>query len=258
MTGLGGAAANGQHAVKEDDEEEAWRRRLREEYSDGEGGGGGGDDWGGNGAFGGPAVEDDDAWANRLWKEMQQRRRAAAAASAASFTANLREETARKAAEAEARSRRILQAGPSEPPLDLVAARAAYDMQWEQLEAAALSASSLAAAAAAARAPLQYWDIPWPLEGLHGTGGSAGKRPPPAHAPPPPRVDALRDFFLVGASGPADIKKRLRVELLRWHPDKFGARFGARLEAAGHAHHASALARVTELAKVLTQVLSAG
>lgn len=108
------------------------------------------------------------------------------------------------------------QAGPSEPPLDLVAARAAYDMQWEQLEAAALSASSLAAAAAAARAPLQYWDIPWPLEGLHGTGGSAGKRPPPAHAPPPPRVDALRDFFLVGASGPADIKKRLRVELLRW------------------------------------------
>lgn len=51
MTGLGGAAANGQHAVKEDDEEEAWRRRLREEYSDGEGGGGGGDDWGGNGAL---------------------------------------------------------------------------------------------------------------------------------------------------------------------------------------------------------------
>ncbi|KAG2455077.1 hypothetical protein HYH02_000899 [Chlamydomonas schloesseri] len=284
--GGGGAdragATNGRHGANVhppdelEDDEAAWRRRLREECSDGEGGGGGDDDWGGGDPFGGPQVEDDDAWANRLWKEMQQRRRAAAAASAASFTANLREEAQRKAEAAAERSRHILQeeqakdaewrrrtvlaieAGPTEPPLDLVAARAAYDMRWEQLDAASVSSSS-----SAPRAPLRYWDIPWPLENPHnstGAGGDGGssKRPPPAHTPPPPRVDALRDFFLVGAAGPADIKKRLRAELLRWHPDKFGARFGARLEAAGHAHRTCALTRVTELAKVLTQVLSAG
>ncbi|KAG2440316.1 hypothetical protein HXX76_004423 [Chlamydomonas incerta] len=267
-TGPTGVRANAHQPDGQEDDEAVWRRRLREEYSDGEGGGGD-SDWGGGDAFGGPAVEDDDAWANRLWKEMQQRRRAAAAASTASFTANLREESARRAAEAEERSRRILQeeqakdaawrqrtvlaieAGPAEPPLDLVAARATYDMRWEQLEAATSTS-------VAPRAPLQYWDIPWPLENPHGASSSSGKRPPPAHAPPPPRVDALRDFFLVGAAGPGDIKKRLRVELLRWHPDKFGARFRARLEAAGHEHRSCALARVTELAKVLTQVLSTG
>jgi hypothetical protein len=35
-----------------------------------------------------------------------------------------------------------------------------------------------------------------------------------------------------GAKSAADIKLALRKELMRWHPDKFTARFGARLAAA--------------------------
>jgi hypothetical protein len=35
-----------------------------------------------------------------------------------------------------------------------------------------------------------------------------------------------------GAKSAADIKLALRKELMRWHPDKFTARYGARLAAA--------------------------
>ncbi|KAG2484840.1 hypothetical protein HYH03_016406 [Edaphochlamys debaryana] len=291
--GRGGA---GQAADEdgEEDEEEAWRRRLQEEYSDHEGGGGGGG--GGRGGWDddvssywmGAGGETDDQWAGRLWRDMQRRRAAAASAASASFAAGLRAEAARRAAaEAQERSRQILQeeqakdaewrrrttlaieAGPSsEPPLDLAAARAWYDSRWAQLESAG---------SASAVQTLSYHDVPWPLEpppASASTSASAAAGPGPAaaggrtlgpakpapHAPPPaPSVDALRDFLLLGAeSGPADVKRRLRAELLRWHPDKFGARLGPALARAGEAHRAVALARVHQLAQVLTRVLAGG
>ena len=119
----------------------------------------------------------------------------------------------------------------------------AYDERWTQLDAGA--------GGARAQTALRYEDIPWPLE-------PPGRSSRAEQPPPPPSADALRDFLLLGASGPADVKRRLRVELLRWHPDKFGARFGARLAGAGPAQHEAALLRVQQLAQVLTQVLGPG
>ncbi|PNH06427.1 hypothetical protein TSOC_007183 [Tetrabaena socialis] len=297
--GAGRQESGGEDGGEEDEDEAQWRRRLREEYSDGEGadwggGGGGGEDgswagWSDGAAARWAEAETEDAWADRLWSQMQRRRSAAAAASSAAFTASLRAEAARKAAEAAERSQRILQeeqakdsqwrrrtlaieAGPSEPqPLDLAASRAAYDQRWSQLDT-----ELTASAAAAALGPLRYDDIPWPLQpippynaaprtaaaaaGAHDrrlvvTIGPPPPPPPPAAPPPPLTADSLRDFLLLGASGPADVRRRLRAELLRWHPDKFGARFGARLAAAGGDERERALARVQALAQVLTQVL---
>lgn len=41
----------------------------------------------------------------------------------------------------------------------------------------------------------------------------------------------LRTLLLAGARGPQDVKLALRREILRWHPDKFTAKFGGRLAA---------------------------
>lgn len=127
--------------------------------------------------------------------------------------------------------------------------RASYDARWAALDAAG-----------SPTAPLSCSDIPWPLEPPPPAGPqprTAGpSRPPPSAPPPAPSASTLRDFLLLGASGPADVKRRLRVELLRWHPDKFAARFGARLAAGGPGQQEAALARAGQLAQVLTQVLA--
>ncbi|EFJ40308.1 hypothetical protein VOLCADRAFT_108227 [Volvox carteri f. nagariensis] len=305
------AGCNGQESPEEggesEDEDVRWRRRLREELSDGEETVS--DGWNKSAAGLPVCGESDDDWADRIWQEMCSRRSAAAAASAAAFTADLRAETTRRAAEAEERSRRILQltveaswaralgaqfiapcssqfifskvssciaihqeekakdanwrrrtlaaieAGPAAGPLDLTAARVAYDARWAQLDQEAAAGAVLASPPA----PLRYSDIPWPLEPTQPTpaGQSQGVRggapPPPPPPPSPPSAEALRNFLLLGATGPSDVKRRLRAELLRWHPDKFGARFGARLAAAGPAQREAALIRVQQLAQVLTQ-----
>jgi hypothetical protein len=48
------------------------------------------------------------------------------------------------------------------------------------------------------------------------------------------------------------------LDTRRWHTDKFIARFGARLAAAGRAHAAAAGAHVQLLAAALTGLLSGG
>ena len=40
-----------------------------------------------------------------------------------------------------------------------------------------------------------------------------------------------RAIILYGTAGAANERKRLRMELMRWHPDKFVAKFGTRLAA---------------------------
>lgn len=77
--------------------------------------------------------------------------------------------------------------------------------------------------------PLAYGDIPWIDE---------------------PTPEAFNSLVLCGAEGPAEVKKRLRMELVRWHPDKFVGRFGARLAPTDRE-------RVLERVKGMSQALNA-
>jgi hypothetical protein len=56
-------------------------------------------------------------------------------------------------------------------------------------------------------------------------------------------------------SGPGDLKKRLRAELLRWHPDKFSARVAPALRPAGARD--AALAGARGVAQQLTALMAA-
>ncbi len=44
----------------------------------------------------------------------------------------------------------------------------------------------------------------------------------------------IRNVVLYGTQGEGEKKKRLRLELVRWHPDKFTAKFGKRLAPKDH------------------------
>ncbi|GIL46201.1 hypothetical protein Vafri_3246 [Volvox africanus] len=264
--GRSGARGSGEGEESED-EETRWRRRLREEYSGGEEAVSDSyvDVYGGLPFVG----ESDDEWADRIWREMQARRNTAVTEGAAAFIADLRADAARRAAAAAEHSRRILEeeqakddawrrrtlaaieAVPATPTLDVTLARASYDERWLQLD-------EEAATAAADLMPLHYSDIPWPLEPPTMRGQVRGSGGVPERPPLPPSVESLRDFFLLGAAGASDVKRRLRIELLRWHPDKFGARFGSRLAAGGMAQRDAVLSRVHQLAQVLMQVLGRG
>lgn len=126
-------------------------------------------------------------------------------------------------------------APPSQPQLpDLATQRANYERAWQALES-----QPPLAPAAKAPPPLQHKDVPWPVpEG-------AGEQ-------------QLRDLMLHGVEGPGDIKRRLRAELLRWHPDKFEARFAARLPPAGSGERARIAAHVHEVSQLLTKMISGG
>lgn len=52
-------------------------------------------------------------------------------------------------------------------------------------------------------------------------------------------------------AGAEAARRRVRAELMRWHPDKFGARFGARLAAR---ERAGVLERVKAVAQMLTEL----
>lgn len=52
-------------------------------------------------------------------------------------------------------------------------------------------------------------------------------------------------------TGPAEERKRLRLELLRWHPDKFTGAFGSRLAADDKTR---ILQRVTEISQFLNSL----
>lgn len=83
-----------------------------------------------------------------------------------------------------------------------------------------------------------YADVPWVVEGEQ------------------PNDELFRSIVLHGVEGgPAGVRTRLRTEVLRWHPDKFEARWGARLVAA---ERQRILARVQETAGKLTGLMGAG
>lgn len=88
---------------------------------------------------------------------------------------------------------------------------------------------------------LRYQDIPWPLPQLSGQSRGAVIGPQKLNQPSVAGAGGsssgkdsgssdeassqhLRELLLAGAESAGQIKLRLRSELLRWHPDKFGAR----------------------------------
>ena len=76
---------------------------------------------------------------------------------------------------------------------DLGAKRAAYEARWQ--------------AFVTTTGPILYGAVPWLLGTEEGT----------------------KAMILYGTNGKAEERKRLRLELMRWHPDKFVAKFGSRV-----------------------------
>lgn len=78
--------------------------------------------------------------------------------------------------------------------------------------------------------PVLYSDIPWLASSEEGA----------------------KALILHGVQGPADRKKRLRLELMRWHPDKFTAKFGARIAGPDRGRVAEGVKRVSQLLNSLS------
>jgi hypothetical protein len=98
---------------------------------------------------------------------------------------------------------------------DLGARRAGYEAKWQVF--------------ATAEGPIRYGGVPWLVED---------------------KEDA-RAIILYGTTGEGEKRKRLRLELMRWHPDKFVAKFGARV---GEAEHDRVLQRVKEISQMLNSL----
>lgn len=170
--------------------------------------------------------------ADDLRKEAQQRQQHARSES----DRILQEERAKDAAWRQA----TIKQAPSVAQL-----RQAYDAQWQALQErmgapAAAAAGSVGPAAgalqlaAAGSGSITYAAVPWLVPDLSDR-------------------DQFEAVVLHGVEGPADVKRRLRAELLRWHPDKFVARFGARL-AAGDRDRV--LAGVQHTSQMLTSMVA--
>jgi NF-kappa-B inhibitor-like protein 1 len=107
--------------------------------------------------------------------------------------------------------------------------------------------------------PITYRDIPWPPAAAAAAAAARGPgRLPGAqqHTIEELQLDPqqLRSLLFGGASGPDAMRLALRKELMRWHPDKFGARFGGTL-AAGDKD--AVLAGVQAVAQQLTALKQA-
>jgi len=112
--------------------------------------------------------------------------------------------------------------------LDHGALRAQYERKWTALEdrrRRSVSAIGSGGSGGGGDRLVGFKDIPWPLpppmERSSVDGGSSLCR----------SAADLADVLLWGASGgPAEVKARLRAEIMRWHSDKFVARWGDMLD----------------------------
>ncbi|KAF6252306.1 hypothetical protein COO60DRAFT_1644158 [Scenedesmus sp. NREL 46B-D3] len=218
--------------------------------------------------------DDDEAWADRLWQDMQDHRRSVSAAAASAAAARsgggaafagfgggaaardaAAQERQRKADAAAAESARILKEEQAKDSnwraammqqIEQAAApnrREAYESKWAALDAWPK------------HKPIAYKDIPWPpaaAAAAAAAAGGAGRLPGrQQHTAGELQLDPqqLRALLFGGAAGPDAMRLALRRELMRWHPDKFGARFGSRL-AAGDKE--AVLAGVQAVAQQLT------
>jgi len=199
--------------------------------------------------------EDDDVWAEQIWRDMEehkrQMRKQRVPQRGLGFgdgAGGVREEGASKrvkrAAEAKAESDRILReeqakdADWREAMLRQVQEAAlpvkyeAYEAQWAAIDKRPTSQ------------PITFSDIPWPggatkqqqLQPRQAAGigpakpaAAAGATAGASEAELVIDAEKLKSLLLHGCKGPGDVKRRLRGELMRWHPDKFGARYGNRV-----------------------------
>lgn len=174
-------------------------------------------------------------YAQRIWEEMQAHRRAQEQRARAAFTQRRRQEEARREAfraAAEAESRRIL----GEQQAQDAAWRAAVAQGQAGTKRARYEANWQFFASKHPEAPIAYADVPWFLA---------------AEGAP---QEELQRVVLYGTSGPEEQRKRLRTELIRWHPDKFEARFGRRLVPADRDR---VLARVVATSQALNAISAA-
>ena len=95
------------------------------------------------------------------------------------------------------------------------AKRAGYEAKWQVF--------------ATSQGPIRYSGMPWLVE----------------------EKEDARGIILYGTSGEAEKRKRLRLELMRWHPDKFEARFGGRVVAEDRER---VLQRVKETSQMLNSL----
>lgn len=227
-----------------------WAARLAQEWSGGEDPFGDGD-WDGDAARDAPCGEQWDSkeegdWADTVGQQFEAKRRAAARAAHA-HAATSRQEAARKRAQAASaafkESERILQEEREKDRLwreavakgNAAGQRAAYQTRWVALLALPVGRQ------------LSMSDVPWivasPVKGEGTQSGQGGAQD----------LEALRRLVMHGVDGQdrAAVRKRLREELLRWHPDKFIARFGSRLPPASHPERDAVLQRVTATSQAL-------
>ncbi|KAL3153311.1 hypothetical protein ABBQ38_011655 [Trebouxia sp. C0009 RCD-2024] len=218
-----GAGQHWRTAADDLDAESEWQARLREE-SGAELRGGDEEDWDSYGgffaepsvapaAFGPP--EDEEEYARRIWQEMEKRKRQqsgnAASAARSYFEAETRANSAREQAafDAAQRSRQILEEEKAKDRAwreavlkgDVGSRRAKYEARWHTFATARESTA------------IKMADIPWLVEDLNQD------------------LQQLTTFILYGAVTAEEQRRRSRAELMRWHPDKFVAKFGRRLDA---------------------------
>ncbi|KAK9862742.1 hypothetical protein WJX84_009982 [Apatococcus fuscideae] len=236
-----------------DGQEYSWEQRLMDEALEG-GAGAHVDDWylyEDPVSFDGPQPvegEDEEMYAQRIWEEMTQRKQGTHYAPSSRpghrkgvvdkeepmigpKPASAAERKAQAAEEARERSDRILEEERAKDKAwrqavlmgDVGAQRARYEARW---------ATFVAQKSAAKLVPFKT--IPWLVEGQAD----------------PERVKAL---VLHGTNGPKEVRKRLQAELIRWHPDKFTARWSSHLVPADQQR---IMEGVGETSRVLTALLS--
>lgn len=233
-------------ASSSEDEESAWAAKMAAFADDAE------DDaavWEhfGDGSFhaAGPGPEtaavgeSEDEWASRIWAEMQRKQRrheqeASAAFARASAAEHQRQKSEARERAARVASERILQeerakdagwrrrALAAGPVLPISERRLRYDTGWQRLQASSTH-------------QLFYVDIPWVV-------ADASQR------------EDFESIILHDVQGAAGVKKRLRLEIMRWHPDKFIAAFGSKLAASEKDRIVN---RVKEMSQMLTSIMSA-
>jgi len=88
---------------------------------------------------------------------------------------------------------------------------------------------------------IHFDDVPWPYRN-DASAATSGELS---------RDDVVGFLFNDLDSGSADYKSYLRVQRVRWHPDRFAQRCGARLAAA---HRDRILRRVKEVSQILNEL----
>eukprot|EP00884_Botryococcus_braunii_P010168 jgi/Botrbrau1/19152/Bobra.0077s0064.1 len=175
---------------------------------------------------------EEEEYARHIWEEMSRRQSTKKARVGPVLEEHWREterltsERRRKAQAAEdakQRSRKILDeerdkdARWREAVLrgDLGARRAAYEAKWHTFTTSQ------------AKGAIHFGEVPWLVEEL----------------------EDARAVILYGTRGREEERRRIRTELMRWHPDKFEAKFASRL-------HAPDRQRVLDKVKHISQMLT--